>query len=71
MAKKSAKLSDELADRETPLAAAPVRPPSVKRVQALIEKRKARFRSQLGNPNLEHFGHDSVREVLRFWKIAV
>lgn len=41
------------------------------RVQASIEKRKARFREQLANAELEHFGHDDVRQVLQFWNVAL
>ena len=39
------------------------------RVQASIEKRKAKFREQLADSALEHYGHDVVREVLTFWKV--
>ena len=39
------------------------------RVRAAIAKRKARFRQQLADPALEHFGHDAVREVLAFWNV--
>lgn len=45
--------------------------PFSERVQASIEKRKARFRAQLANPELEYFGHDQVRDVLAFWNVAL
>lgn len=41
------------------------------RVQASIAKRKARIRQQLANPALAHFGHDSVEDVLRFWRVEL
>jgi hypothetical protein len=43
--------------------------PYSERVRAAIAKRKARFRQQLADPSLEHFGHDAVRDVLAFWNV--
>jgi hypothetical protein len=45
--------------------------PCTDRVQASIEKCKAKFREQLADSALEHYGHDVVREVLTFWKVRL
>ena len=36
-----------------------------------IDRRKARFRALLANPELPHFPRDEVRQVLEFWKIEL
>jgi hypothetical protein len=41
------------------------------RVQASIAKRKSRIRSQLTDSALQHYGHDTVREVLKFWNVSL
>jgi hypothetical protein len=58
-----------------PTAARHVLPPGTapfsSRVQKSIEKRLSRFRAQLADPELEHFGHDRVRQVLEFWNVSL
>jgi hypothetical protein len=39
------------------------------RVRNSIAKRKDKLRQQLADPELEHYGHDAVRQVLAFWKV--
>lgn len=41
------------------------------RVKSSIAKRKRRIREQLANPDLKHFGHDDVKQVLQFWGVEL
>jgi hypothetical protein len=45
--------------------------PCTERVQASIERRKAKLREQIADSALEHYGHDVVRDVLAFWKVQL
>ncbi len=45
--------------------------PRSDRVRASIARRKAAIRGQLANGELTNFDHDSVREVLAFWRIEL
>jgi hypothetical protein len=41
------------------------------RVRASVERHKAKIRAQLANEKLTHYDHESVRQVLAFWKISL
>jgi hypothetical protein len=45
--------------------------PHSERVQASIAKRKALIGTRLADRSLDHYGHDSVRAVLQFWKVEL
>jgi hypothetical protein len=50
---------------------APGTAPFSARVQASIARRLARFRTQLANLELKHFGHAPVKRVLQFWNVSL